>query len=379
MDRRLLPVTIAGTGSFLPNDPIPNDKIDDVLGPLDKAPTRVQSFIKAGGNAMLGDSGIDYRHFAVDPETHDLTHTFATLAEEAARHALDDAGMTPDEIELLLLSSPTYDYGTPPTSTILQERLGIESCAEMEIHSNCAGVGKSVQVAFDALRAGRYRTALVTYPQLSSVYLRSCFFNQAKVTKAQAALRYILADGSGALVLKALDDDARDADGFAPHEVLGTYVESIGGRLPPAMTAGAGAADLVAYRNQALVVYENGLHHLDQDFSCVTRNAGRRLLEGGMRMYESLGIDPKTITHHVGSIPTKQLYEDNIELFKEWFSATREQIQFLARKTGYCGGASILIHFDQMVRHGEIRPGDLVGLYSVESSKWMSAGFVVRW
>jgi len=336
----------------------------------------VQSFLKAGGGAMLGDSGIKYRHFAVDPETHKLTHTIATLAEEAARPALDAAGMEPGEIDLLMLSSPGYDHSTPPSSTILQERLGIESCAEMEIHSNCAGVGKCMQVAFDALRTGRYKTALVTYAQLSSVYLRGCYFNQAKVTKTQAALRYILADGSGAVVLKAVDNGHDDP---IPGEMIGTFVESIGGKLQPAMTAGGGAADLIECDSPAQAIYGEALHHLDQDFSCVTRNAGRRLLEGIMRMVESLGLEPGAITHYVGSVPTRQLYEDNIELFMERFGAGPDQMKFRTANTGYCGGASLLIHFDEMVRSGEINRGDTVLYHSVESSKWMSAGFVVRW
>jgi len=376
VNRHFCPVSVVGTGSFLPNSPVPNDRIDDVLGPLDEAPRRVQSFIKAGGGAMLGDSGIKYRHFAVDPETRKLTHTIATLAEEAARPALEAAGMEPDEIDLLMLSSPGYDHSTPPSSTFLQERLGIESCAEMEIHSNCAGVGKCIQVAFDALRTGRYKTALVAYSQLSSVYLRGCYFNQAKITKTQAALRYILADGSGAVVLKAADDEH---DGPVPAEMIGTFVESIGGKLQPAMTAGGGAADLIEFDSPAQAIYGEALHHLDQDFSCVTRNAGRRLLEGIMRMIESLGLEPGSITHYVGSVPTRQLFEDNIELFMERFGARSEQMKFRTANTGYCGGASLLIHFDEMVRSGEIKRGDIVLYHSVESSKWMSAGFVVRW
>ena len=129
---------------------------------------------------MLADSGIENRHFAIDPQTHRLTHTVASLAEEACRRALDRAGRQPADVELLILASSNYDSSTPPTSTLLQERLGIKTCMEMEIHSNCSGVGKAVQVAYDALRLGRIKTALVVYPQLSSVYLRSCYFNQAQ-------------------------------------------------------------------------------------------------------------------------------------------------------------------------------------------------------
>ena len=75
------------------------------------------------------------------------------------------------------------DYATPPTSTILQQKPGINYCAEMFIHSNCSGVGKCVQIAYDALRNGRYKTALVVYSQLSSSFLKSNYYNHKKVDK----------------------------------------------------------------------------------------------------------------------------------------------------------------------------------------------------
>ncbi|MFQ5807840.1 MAG: hypothetical protein ACE5I3_15450, partial [Phycisphaerae bacterium] len=152
MSQTLQRVCVVGTGSFLPNDPVPNDRIDDVLGHLTEAPRKVQAFVRTVGRRMLETGGVKARHFAIDPETHALTHTIASLSEEAARCALAMAGKKPTDVDLLLLSSSSYDTTTPPTSTLLQERLGIESCAEMEIHSNCSGVGKCVQVAYDALR-----------------------------------------------------------------------------------------------------------------------------------------------------------------------------------------------------------------------------------
>jgi len=374
VNNKLRRVSVIGTGSFLPGDPIPNDRIDEILGPLTEAPANVQAFIKNVGTRMLKCSGVELRHFAIDPKTHKLTHTVASMAEEAARRALDMAGRKPEDVDLLLLSSPSYDQTTPPTTTLLQERLGIETCAEMEIHSNCSGVGKCMQVAFDALRLGRYKTALVTYAQLSSVYLRNSYFNQARMTKTQAALRYILADGSGAVLLEGID-----GDGPVAHEVLGTYVESVGGRREAGMTAGAGVCDLMDGETPIHSVFERGSHHLDQDFTAVNRDAGRLLFEGVVQMVNTLGLDPTKIDDIVPSIPTKQLYEDNVGRFTEYFKITRDQVKFRARHTGYCGGTSILLHFDEMVRSGELRPGQTVLVHSVESSKWMSAGFAVRW
>ena len=121
MRRRHHAVTVAGTGSFLPNAPVPNERVDEVLGPLDGAPLRVQTFIRNMGPRILSSGGIETRHFAIDPETHRLTHTVASLGEAAARRALGAAGMEPDEVELLVLSSPSYDQTTPPTTTTTKE------------------------------------------------------------------------------------------------------------------------------------------------------------------------------------------------------------------------------------------------------------------
>lgn len=366
-------VRIAGTGSFLPNAPLTNDQLDDTLGRLTEAPQRVQTFVQNVGRRMLEGSGIQTRHFAVDPETRTLTHTLASLGEVAGRRALEMANIKPADIDLLLISSPSFDATTPPTSTFLQERLGIEQCAEMEVHSNCAGVGKCVQIAYDALRLGRYQRALVVYSQLSSVYLRACYFNQAQMSKTQAALRYILADGAGALVLEGVDDPRPS------HELVGTFVESVGGQRPPGMTAGAGINDLVDARDPAREIFERGAHHLDQDFAAVNRDAGPLLLNGVERMLQQLSIPSHQIGHLIVSIPTRQLYDDNLERFCQRLSIPPEKLKFRARHVGYVGGASVLVHLDEMVRSGELESGQLAVVHSVESSKWMSAGFVARW
>ena len=366
-------VQIVGTGSFLPGEPIPNDRLEALLGPLNRAPPKVQSFVNAFSPRMLERSGIQTRHMAIDPETGHMTHDFSGLAEVAARNALEMAGMAPTEIDLLVISCPSYDYSTPPTSAMLQERLGIESCAEMEIHSNCSGVGKGVQVAFDALRGGRYKTALVCYSQLSSIYLRSCYFHQPSMDKVHAALRWILADGAGALVLKATDHETNE------HQILDTFVESVGGGRMPGMKAGGGAADLLRQDYQIPQLHADGRHHLWQDFSAVNDFAAPLLLAGLQRFTACMKLDSSTVDHYVVSIPTYKLYEDHIPSFLEKLRITRDQIQFRCGRIGYVGGAATLVHLDQMARSGELKPGQLVVVHAVESSKWMTAGFALRW
>lgn len=376
MSNSLQRVCITGAGSFLPGDPVPNDRIDDILGRLTDAPERVQAFIDTVGKRMLQSSGVATRHFAVDPETKKLTHSVASLGEVAARRALDMAGRKPSEVDLLIISAPSADTTTPPTSVWLQERLGIERCAEMEIHSNCSGVGKGLQVAYDALRLGRYKTALVVYSQISSVYLRSCYFNQASITKTQAMLRYILADGSGAVFMETHPSSNGTA---IPGEIIGTYVESLGGARPPGMTAGLGVESASVGANIFGAVFGEGNHHLDQDFAAVHREAGPTLLGGIERMLAELKVDPASVAHYVVSIPSMQLYSDNLPSFMDRLRSKQDTMPFRARDIGYCGGASVLIHFDEIIRNGELKRGQRAVLHAVESSKWMTAGAVVDW
>lgn len=368
-----VPVRIAGTGCFLPGPPIPGDKVEAVLGPLDKAPPKIRSFVDNLGQKLIDRGGVRTRHFAVDPETGDMTHNFSTLAEKAARNAMEMAGVEPQDIELLVISCPSYDQSTPPTSALLQELLGIQSCAEIEIHSNCTGVGKGVQFAYDTLRTGRYKTALVAYSQLSSIYLRSCYFNQEKMDKVHAALRWILADGAGAMILQG------DPGGKKGHQIIDTFVESIGAGRPAGMTAGGAASDLMKASHQIPELYAAGEHHLWQDFSAVNDNAAPLLLQGLCNFTKQLKIDPGTVDHYVVSIPTHQLYEDHIPAFLDRLHITRDRIKFRSDTIGYCGGAATLLHLDEMVRSGEIKEGDLAIVHAVESSKWMTAGFAVRW
>jgi 3-oxoacyl-[acyl-carrier-protein] synthase III len=126
-------------------------------------------------------------------------------------------------------------------------------------------------------------------------------------------------------------------------------------------------------------MYEEGRHHLDQDFAAVGRYAGPFLFDGMMRMFDTLGVGPSDVDHYVWSIPTMQLYNDHVPKYIEQLGIRPEQLKFRAAKCGYCGGASLLIHFDEMVRSGELQRGQTAVVYSVESSKWMSAGFFLRW
>lgn len=368
-------VVLTGTGSFLPNAPVTTADIDQVLGPLTEAPEEVRKFAARFARKFASRCGVEYRHYAIDLATGRMTHNVASLAEPACRAAMTAAGIEPRQVDMLLISSPFCDQGTPPTSAILQEALGIGDCVEMEIHANCSGLFKCVQIACDAIRLGRCRTVLVTYSQVSSGMLRSCFYNQPKMTKTQAALRYILTDGAGAMVLQAAE--AHDGEPVA-REILNVYVESTGWSRRAAMTAGAGMADLASL-GSFREIFERGSHHLDQDLVTVSREAADFLLAAVRRHVLSTKLPPESVVHLVASVPSVQQYQVNCERFREFLPSFRFAREFPYRCSGYCGGAAVLVSLDELIRSGAIQPGETALVHAIESSKWMSGGFALRW
>lgn len=326
--------------------------------------------------AVLKRTGVRHRYYALDPRTRAQTETNVSIMEKAVRAALDMAAMEPGDIDLLVTSGPMSDFACPPTSALLQGRLGIEKCTEIEVHSNCTGTPKALQVAFDMLRVGRYRRAIVAYGQLSSVFLRAEYYTPGKVGLENLALRWIMSDGAGALVLE------RGGEGI---ELVDVHVESIGGLEEPGMAGfahgGFGHDHPAVGGNTLQAIAETGAQHLAQDISRVSRLAPFHLVDGLAAMLRNAGFGGEAVSHFLLGIPGRHFISEAITAhFLETLSTDpRDRMEFTwVDDFGYCGGATILVQFDRLMRSGKMKRGDIVAAYLEESSKWMSGGFVAR-
>jgi len=100
-------------------------------------------------------TGIKQRHIAAEDETT------ASLGEAAARAALDNAGLTPDDIDLIVLATSTPNNTFPATSVDIQNRLGMRHGFAFDMQAVCSGFVYAVTTADALLRAGGNRRALV--------------------------------------------------------------------------------------------------------------------------------------------------------------------------------------------------------------------------
>ena len=126
-------VRIISTGSYLPGDPITNEELERLVGPL---PPDILEGIQ-----------VKTRHWMVDTRTGDHKEANSDLAYKAVKEALGRAGIEPAQVELIVLCTASPDYLLPPEVTFIQDRLGLRRCATLEIRSGCAGTAEGLDVA----------------------------------------------------------------------------------------------------------------------------------------------------------------------------------------------------------------------------------------
>ncbi|HEY1144129.1 MAG TPA: beta-ketoacyl-ACP synthase III [Sphingomicrobium sp.] len=168
---------VAGTGSALPQRRVDNAEL------AQKVDTSDQWIVER--------TGIRSRYVAGDGETT------ASLATDAARRALENAGIPATEVDLIVLATATPDQTFPSSATKVQAALGIDDCVAFDVHAVCTGFLYAVSVADAMIRAGTGRTALVIGAETFSRIL----------DWEDRTTCVLFGDGAGALVLRAEDGE----------------------------------------------------------------------------------------------------------------------------------------------------------------------------
>ena len=164
---------VAGVGSALPKRRVTNDELAATVDTTDQW--------------IVERTGIRSRYIASDGETT------GSLALEAARNALDSAGVGARDIDLIVLATATPDQTFPSTATKVQAALGIDDCIAFDVHAVCTGFLYALTVADTMLRAGNARNALVIGAETFSRIL----------DWQDRATCVLFGDGAGALILRA--------------------------------------------------------------------------------------------------------------------------------------------------------------------------------
>jgi 3-oxoacyl-[acyl-carrier-protein] synthase-3 len=351
-------VRIVSTGSYLPGDPIDNEMMERLAGPVP--------------DDILEGLQVKTRHWSVDPETGEHLETNSEMAAKAARDALELAGMEAEEIELLVVSTSSPEYHLPPTSAFVQEKLGRETMASVDIRSGCAGAVEALDFARLHLERGDYRTALVIGSEAISPLSAHVFLagGPAKVRMRDRLGIYSFGDGAGAMVLRAEDE----GDG-----ILGaSAIACMGGARKPGMQViGGGTHAPFEEQRRAKRLVEMKVDVVESG-----RHTPYVLIEGLRTTLERAGVAADAVDHCVipeGNAPymTDELRAAGI-LTDEWTTLQPKIFENLAM-VGATGSAAGPLALDYGWKSGAIKQGDMVMLLAIETSKWKYGGMVFPW
>ena len=164
---------IAGTGSYLPEKVLTNADLAE--------------FVETSDEWIVARTGIRERHVAAEGETT------SDLGYHAALRAMEAAGVTAADIDLIIMGTTTPDLIFPSSACLLQHRLGANGCPAFDVNAACSGFIYALTIADKFIRSGAAKTALVVG---SETLTRMLDWNDRGTC-------VLFGDGAGAVVLKA--------------------------------------------------------------------------------------------------------------------------------------------------------------------------------
>lgn len=365
-------IKVRSVASYLPGKALKIDEVDDVLGLLPNAPVKLQKWLQRMKILMKELLEVKAYHFTIDPETREFTDDNISMSVKAAKKALNKADMNAEDIDLIVYGSAHQDQ-MPTASVRIQEELGIESCGEMAVHANCTSAYKAMLAAYDMLRLGRYKKALVLSSNMSSSELRAEYYNQPLVKKEELFLRYFLSDGAGAMILEA-EDEGEDKAGYYLEHV---YMESVGGKKPAAMRN-----KRPAYWMNPREEFDKGYHHLAQLFNEQLRehfhdSDGSVFVKGLKRMIDCYQIAVEDIRFFQINFPSKHISELIMEECKE-LGIDENALTTSMSSMGYVGPPMLFISLEELLDKHLLKNKQIILSFVTEVSKFMQAGYVIR-
>ena len=300
---------IAGTGSYLPDKVLTNADLEKIVDTSDEW--------------IVSRSGIRERHIAADDQTT------SDLSYEAALKALEAAGMTADEIELIIVGTTTPDIVFPSTACLLQAKLGISGCGAFDVNAACSGFIFALSVADQFIRAGTVKNVLVVGAETLT----------RLVDWTDRATCVLFGDGAGAVVLKA-DSEAG---------ILSTHLHADGGK-------------------QDLLICPVGP---SKGFKPELPNAGVKIHMAGSEVFKHAVKALDSVvdeTLHANGLDKSDLdwlipHQANLRIIEataKRLHMSMDQVIVTVDRTGNTSSGSIPLALDEAVRSGRIQRGQLL-------------------
>lgn len=325
---------ITGTGSCLPEQIVTNEDLSKVVDTSDEW--------------ISSRTGIRERHLAKDETT-------ASMAAEAGRQALQDAGIGAEEVDLLIVGTITGDYVTPSTSCEVQEILGAVNAVAFDINAACAGFMFALHTAHAYLQSGIYKTALVLGAETLSKIM----------DWKDRSTCVLFGDGAGAAVVRAFEKGK--AEDMAAGGIL-AFEQGSDGRKGKVLSC------LGRRNNNPLIENPFIPSYVSMNGQEVYKFAVNTVPASIQKVLELAGLETGDIKYFV-------LHQANIRILQAVAKRLKADMEKFPVSLDHCGNisaASVPILLDEMNRKGMLEKGDKIVMSGFGGGlTWASA--VLEW
>jgi len=323
-------VKIVGTGSYAPKQIITNQELAD-------------KFTSTTAEWIFDNLGIKERHIAgADEFTSDL-------AFKAARKALENASLKPEQIDLIIVATATPDRLAPSTACIVQEKLGAKNAAAFDINAVCSGFLYAFAIGSQFIAAGMYRNVMVigadTFSKITNWEDRSCVF---------------FGDGAGATILSnaGVDEGLISVDLYADGTGKFNFTVPAGGSEMPS----------------TLNTVNEGLHYFQMNGKAVYETATRVLPEAINNVLKRSNLNISDVDYLIPHQPSIRILKKTADILGLPFEKVKTNMDRYANTSG----GTIPILLDEVNRSGDLKKGDTIVLAAVGSG-WTWGAAVLKW
>jgi 3-oxoacyl-[acyl-carrier-protein] synthase-3 len=374
-------VYITKSNSFLPGNPINNDQIEEVLGFVNKTPSKAKKIV-------LRSNGIKTRHYALDPETRKPTHTNAKLTALAVEGLLKDTKYDKEGIELLSCGTSCADQLLPSHATMVQGELNRNPHEVLSSAGVCCSSMNALKYAYLAILSGDKNNAVATGSEISSKLMRAENFENEKASDLeqldknkgfqfeQDFLRWMLSDGAGAFLL----ENAPNETGLS---LKIEWIESISfaNEAETCMYGGAQKdkdGNLESWLDvERKDVLNQKVLNISQDTKILAKNISYYTVNQAIPKFrEKRNLKPEEVDWFIPHYSSDYFREKlSVEFAKIDFEIPVEKWFTTIASKGNIGSASIFIYLDDLInQHGEnLKDGQKILCFIPESSRFSTS------
>lgn len=277
------------------------------------------------------------------------------LAVEAAKVALDRAGLKPSDLDSIVYATLSPDYFFPGGGVYLQRKLGITDIPCLDIRNQCSGFIYGLSLADAWIRMGQYKRLLLVGAEVHSTGM--------DLTTRGRDLSVLFGDGAGAVILGPTDDAGRG--------VLSTHIFA-DGRFAELLFCDLGGC---AHKPRITPEHlEQGLHWAVMQGKEVFKYASTKMPEAVALALQANGLSPadiKVLIPHQANLRISEMVQRKIGL-------RDDQVYNNIQKYGNTTAGSIPIALDECVQSGKIARGDLV-IFAAFGSGFTWGSAAIRW